>query len=135
MGELEEKLRQIAGSPVDLSTVEAGGKVIKLRNPLASNRILANELADGSAALVPPFEAMLCVVSINGDAQARPTSRSRMDVLADRLGLEAMEAVTLWYRDKTFPELKEAIEELGEDGTMQDAMMLAVKKRREKSKN
>lgn len=137
MGDLEEQLAKLAGAtkPSELDAIEADGKVVKLRLPLASNRILANELAEGSPSLVMTFEALLCVVSINGGAESRATSRARMDALADRLGIEAMEAVVTWYRDKQFPELKEAIEEVGEDGTLQDAMKLAIEKRRAKSKN
>lgn len=138
MGDLEDKLASLSGAakPSELDTLNIDDKVIKLKAPLASNRLLAVELSNGDQNLSMTFEAMLCVVSINGAVETRATSRARIDALADRLGLVALEEVVAWHRDKQFPELKEALDEMiATGGTMEDAMKLAIEKRRAKSKN
>src|SRR5436190_1189976 len=109
------------------------GRKLKLRTPSGANYLIAVEISGQAMALIPTYEALLCIAQIDSEPQPVPRTRRMMEVLCDKLGREGLDIVLEWHQRKAFPEIAQAVREL-EGGSMQDIQQRIVELRDERLK-
>lgn len=101
----------LAGRNLQASSTHAyEGVVFTMRPPGGSNYFKATELAGKTTNLTPIFEALLCVIAIDGRPEPTPASRAMIDALADRVGRRALDSLAEWYQKALYPEIDEAMD-------------------------
>lgn len=106
------------------------GKVAKLRQPSGVYYSRCLEMAGSTTNLIPFFEALCCVVSLDGENVVAPTSRMKADALAQKVGRKNLDVLTSWYQQKLYPELTDILVEAQEQGIPADEIEVFVARRR-----
>jgi hypothetical protein len=95
----------------DVDSLDTGEVVLGLKKPLGSAYLRSIELAEGNASLTPFFEAMLCIVAVNGTPQPAPRNKDQIYALADVIGRASIDSLLAWYQEKTMPEVVQVLKE------------------------
>ena len=138
--EIIKHIAEKAAAKEPLEEFVIGNTKIGLRKPSGSGYLRAIEIGNGNAMLTSMCEALMCVATVNGEAQSPITSRNRLDALSDRIGRDGVEAVMGWYQETQHPEINEVLAELtasGEEFDPNDPRigLMIIEKRKAKIKN
>lgn len=104
-----------------------GSTKLRLRNPTGANYLAAMELAGANVTMMPIYEALMCIVAINGQPSPMVRTKLAAEKLADNIGRDALESLTAWYNRKTNPELSKVLEQLGTDATIEQIQAEVLK--------
>lgn len=104
-------IEKLAAQQGEMEAFSTGDHTINLKAPSGSNYLRAIEMAEGATNLVPFFEAMMCIIGIDGDLKAPARNKQQIYDLADVIGRQAIDQLLLWYQNKAMPEVSEVIRE------------------------
>ena len=123
-----------AGKKLEFEELKTGnGLVLSMKPPSGSAYLQAVKWSERSPVMTQVYQALLCIVAINGDPQITKTEM-QITALCDRLGPEAMDEVVEWFQRKTTPEMFEARDLLADKVigmTQEDALKLILDKANE----